>query len=247
MRRPHIRWRERTLDYIDTEIYPLRPSFAKGAGFTKFCGDIEPLLHHGSIENTVFKLVQMHPSRLVIRALGRSPDFDSSTLHDLISRNLMFRPEYCDISTPEIEKRGGTVVCQIALKPFNDDEKRAEFRRIISNALEARLPDEFSVLLGGTTTIDIQKRGVDKQKAVRFLLKAKGFDASSMVYFGNEFTQFGNDRCVAELPDGERPAVIINVGKWPEKSDPIRQRLINDGNGPQGTANYLEFLLHQLG
>ena len=246
LRRPHIRWRERTLDHIDIEIYPLRPSFRRSPRFEKFCDEVEPLFRDPSIKNASFELIRSHPGALIIRAHGKTPDFDSSTLQNLISRHLMFKEDYCELSKPELEKRGGKVVCQIALKPFNDDETRADFRTTIAEDLQRENPDQFSVLLGGLTTIDIQRGSVDKKKAIRLLLKQREIEPASMIYFGNEFLPFGNDRCVAEMPDSERPAMIVNVGQALGAGDPIHPRVLDDCNGPRGTVNYLSFLLHQL-
>jgi len=246
LRRPHIRWRERTLDHIDIEIYPLRPSFRKSPRFEKFCDEVEPLFRDPSIKNASFELIRNHPSALIIRAHGKSPDFDSSTLQNLISRHLMFKEDYRELSKPELETRGGKVVCQIALKPFNDDETRADFRAAIAEDLQREHPGQFSVLLGGLTTIDIQRANVDKKKAIHLLLRQRELEPASMIYFGNEFLPFGNDRCVAEMPDSERPAMIVNVGQALSAGDPIHARVLEDCNGPRGTVNYLSFLHHHL-
>jgi hydroxymethylpyrimidine pyrophosphatase-like HAD family hydrolase len=246
LRRPHIRWRERTLDHIDIEIYPLRPSFRRSPRFEKFCDEVEPLFRDPSIRNASFELIRSHPGALIIRAHGKTPDFDSSTLQNLISRHLMFKEDYCELSKPELEKRGGEVVCQIALKPFNDDQTRAGFRTAIADSLQREDPGQFSVLLGGLTTIDIQRASVDKKKAIRLLRRQRELEPASMIYFGNEFLPYGNDRCVAEMPDSERPAMIVNVGQALGASDPIHARVLDDCNGPRGTVNYLSFLLHQL-
>jgi hypothetical protein len=65
-----------------------------------------------------------------------------------------------------------------------------------------------------------------------------------MIYFGNEFNLFGNDRSVAEMEDENRPGFIVNVGRSLEESERLPEIVIEDGNGPRGTLNYLKFLLH---
>lgn len=246
LKRPHIQWINRTLDYIDIGIYPLRPSFRRSADFTAFCDEIAPLLRHYTIRTASLKLIPSQDHAVIIRASGKTPDSDADTVHDLISRHLMFKPAYSELSKPELEKRGGHVVCQIALKPFNDEKKREDFRRIIAERLDEAVRHGFSVLLGGRTTIDIQRKGVNKRKAIEFLVHEREFRPTSAIYFGNEFMQFGNDRSVAEMEDAERPAMIVNVGNRLEEDDRLRGRIIDAGNGPQGTVNHLEFLLHQL-
>ncbi|MEW6735511.1 MAG: hypothetical protein AB1489_29740 [Acidobacteriota bacterium] len=157
----------------------------------------------------------------------------------------MHRKEYSELSKPEAEKRGGPVVCQVALKPFSDPDKREAFRNIIARKLEVQTGNQFSVLLGGRTTIDVQIKGVNKQTAIQFFTSHSRRQPRNMIYFGNEFDRYGNDRSVLEMSDDKRPGFIINVGRALERSDKLRDRLIEDGNGPAGTLNYLKFLVHE--
>ena len=66
-----------------------------------------------------------------------------------------------------------------------------------------------------------------------------------MIYFGNEFGQYGNDRAVLDMDDTERPGLIINVGDALAPTDLQKEKLLDDHNGPIGTINYLKFLLHE--
>ena len=245
LRRPHILWHERTLDYLDIRIFPLRPSFIRSSDYEKFCDEILSLSKHVDIGSTVFRLIKTYAGSLIIRALSRNPDTDANLLQNSIVRNLMYRKEYRELSLPEIEERGGSVTCQIALKPFNDNVKRMQFRDIIEKELATHDVKRFSVLLGGRTTIDIQRQGVNKEMAVKFLINDKGLNSQDMIYFGNEFNKFGNDRAVAEMKK-DRPGFIVNVGRPLNESEKLPGVVIEDGNGPTGTLNYLEFLLHKI-
>jgi hydroxymethylpyrimidine pyrophosphatase-like HAD family hydrolase len=242
---PHIHWRARTLEYLDTIIFPLKPSFLKSASCEQFCRELQELFNHPDIKSASFNLVKTYQGALIIRAYGKNPDSDVSRLEDMIFHKLLLRKEYREISMPEAEIRGGRVACQIAIKPFGDETKRDEFRKLLDQEFKAQGVDEFSVLLGGRTTIDVQIKGVNKQKAVQFLEQDKGLDPQNMIYFGNEFNQYGNDRAILSMRDNERPGLIINVGESLNESDTLRERLLEDHNGPVGTVNYLKFLLHE--
>lgn len=242
---PHIHWRARTLEYLDTIILPLKPSFLKSASYERFCKELQELFNHPDIRSASFNLIRSHQGALIVRAYGKNPDSDVSRLEDMIFHKLLLRKEYREISMPEIEMRGGHVVCQIALKPFGDETKREEFRRLLDQELKTRGVDQFSVLLGGRTTIDVQIKGVNKQKAIRFLKQHKKLDSQNMIYFGNEFGQYGNDRAVLDMDDTERPGLIINVGDALAPTDLQKEKLLDDHNGPIGTINYLKFLLHE--
>ena len=243
--RPDILWHKRTLDYLDIRVFPLRPSFMEGPLYQKFCEDILDLSRGRDIGSTVFHL-EAYPNGLIIRAISRNPEFDVNILQNSIVQNLMFREEYSALAKPEVEVRGGRVVCQIALKPFNDDLKRQQFRDILEKKLAAFGIQQFSVLLGGRTTIDVQLKGVSKKKAIAFLIQREDMDPREMIYFGNEFSRYGNDRSIAEMSDTERPGLAINVGNILEGADALPNIVLEDGNGPVGTLNYLRFLLHEI-
>jgi hydroxymethylpyrimidine pyrophosphatase-like HAD family hydrolase len=243
--RPRVRWIERRLDHLDISIFPLRPSFIKNSLYEQFCSELQELFKDSSIQNAAFELIRTFPGGLIIRAYGKNPESDANRLQDLIFHNLLFRKEYNELSMPEAEIRGGRVVCQIALKPFNDEDKRNEFRKTFEQELRTHGSDQFSVSLGGRTTIDVQIKGVNKQKAVRYLIQHKKLDPQKMIYFGNEFGIYGNDRTVLDMGNNEKPGLIVNVGDPCDQSGILHEVLLEDHNGPGGTLNYLKLLLHE--
>ena len=248
LNRPTIRLYDRTLKYLDLIIRPIRPSFYRSKSFKSFCDEIEHFSQMPEIKST-FQLIEDIPNALVVRAIGKNPESDVIDLQGMIS-NLFFKPQYADISKPETEVRGGKVISQIALKPFNDKDCRQEFREIMEKKLNKDGDAKFSVLLGGRSTIDIQLKDVNKPKAIRYLIAAKKLDPKGMIYFGDEFVPFGNDLPVAEMPDTERPAFIVHVGNASASKMVVNKEALNkiviDGNGPIGTMNYLTFLLNEI-
>ncbi|HXB97661.1 MAG TPA: HAD-IIB family hydrolase [bacterium] len=68
--------------------------------------------------------------------------------------------------------------------------------------LERRLGnDRFSMRVGGTSSIDITAKGVDKGSGVRELLAIKGWAAADCLFFGDRFEDTGNDRPVLAVMD----------------------------------------------
>lgn len=109
-----------------------------------------------------------------------------------------------DFSEPawgeRIEYRGGQVTLSalgqqapLALKKAWDPDhtKRQKLRA----ALAARLP-QFSVGIGGATSLDVTKRGVDKAYGLRKLCERLDISESDALYVGDELGAGGNDEAV---------------------------------------------------
>ncbi|MFA6278669.1 MAG: HAD-IIB family hydrolase [Candidatus Paceibacterota bacterium] len=99
-----------------------------------------------------------------------------------------------------IEYRGGQVTMSALGQEAPIVEKKAwdpdhTKRHALQAAIAARLPN-FSVGMGGATTIDVTKRDIDKAYGVRQLCKRLGIDESESLYVGDELTAGGNDEAV---------------------------------------------------
>lgn len=99
-----------------------------------------------------------------------------------------------------IEYRGGQVTLSalgqrapLALKKKWDPDHTK--RHVLQETLAARLPS-FSVGIGGATSIDVTKRGVDKAYGLRQLCKRLGLHESDALYVGDELESGGNDEAV---------------------------------------------------
>ncbi len=75
-----------------------------------------------------------------------------------------------------------------------DNSKRV---RIVGE-LEKIIP-EFSFHIGGTTSIEITKPGVDKAYGLEIFMKEKGFSAEEILYVGDKLFPGGNDAPVKKL------------------------------------------------
>jgi HAD superfamily hydrolase (TIGR01484 family) len=65
-------------------------------------------------------------------------------------------------------------------------------RRQIQKILEATLP-EFSIRLGGTTSIDVTRPGIDKAYGIRRLSDVLAVPIAAMLFVGDAIFQGGND------------------------------------------------------
>lgn len=245
---PVVELSERTLNYIDLSVFPIRPSFRSNSElFDDFCQEIRKVCENrAEMRSATFELfADPSNSSITIRAHGQEPEADVYKLQGMIYRKILRQNRYKEVSKPELEKRGGDVICQIALKPFNDDRLRTQFREQFEDKLKMEGFDDFAILTGGKTTIDIQLKGVNKARAVNYLLGKGWYDSQRMIYFGDEFNEFGNDYPVATMSRHERPKFIVNVGRVDSIPRRIRNDIILDGNGPDGTKNFLELLLFE--
>lgn len=239
---PSVLWYKPADDYVELRIGPLRPSFLRDqAGYQSLCNKITNLGKSNFIRHAKIQIVDGRPGTLIVHLQARDILPEVAALTNHIHTRILYPGDGQGLAQPELEKRGGEVTCQIAIKPFNDPVLREQFRDAIAVALGGPKKREFNVLLGGSTTIDIQRIGVDKQAAIKHLARTWKLKPTDMTYFGDEFGQYGNDLPVALMANG--PACIVNVGERPKHSMLAEDHMVNDGNGPTGTVNYLTFLL----
>jgi len=109
-----------------------------------------------------------------------------------------------DFSEPawgeRIEYRGGQVTISALGQEAPITEKRAwdpdkSKRRVLQAAIAEQLP-KFSVGMGGSTTIDVTKRGIDKAYGIHQLCARLGISERDTLYVGDELTAGGNDEAV---------------------------------------------------
>jgi len=70
-------------------------------------------------------------------------------------------------------------------------------RRRLQAALQAQLPN-LSINIGGTTSIDITRKGVDKAYGMRRLFESSGITPDATLFLGDAVYPGGNDYPVAE-------------------------------------------------
>ncbi len=127
-----------------------------------------------------------------------------------------------------IEDRGSQITYSALGQQAPLEEKKtwdSDFnkRRRIKAILDALIPD-FSVRIGGATSIDITKRGIDKAYGIKKLGDILGIALNEMIYAGDALFVGGNDYPVEQ-------AGVISI--------PIR--------GPSETKRVIETIIACLG
>jgi len=96
-----------------------------------------------------------------------------------------------------IEDRGSQITYSALGQQAPIEEKKKwdpDFskRKAIKALLDQLIP-EFSVRLGGTTSVDITKPGIDKAYGIRKLMAAFGIAMGEMIFIGDALFPGGND------------------------------------------------------
>ena len=92
-------------------------------------------------------------------------------------------------------------------------------RKKIQNILETSIP-EFSVRLGGTTSVDITKPGIDKAYGIMKLRDTLKIEIGEMIFIGDAIFPGGND-----YPAKEAGVVSIKI-KDPEESKRVIEAIV---------------------
>lgn len=74
-----------------------------------------------------------------------------------------------------------------------DRKKRIEIKAILD-----KLIPEFEVRIGGTTSIDVTRKGIDKAYGIKKIQKIFGFSISEILFIGDALYKGGNDYPVKE-------------------------------------------------
>ena len=96
-----------------------------------------------------------------------------------------------------IEDRGSQITVsalgqKASLKDKEDWDPFGIKRREIRDAVRAMFP-EYSVRVGGLTSVDISIQGIDKEYAINELLEWNQFEQSEVLYIGDKFRPGEND------------------------------------------------------
>ena len=110
-----------------------------------------------------------------------------------------------------IEDRGSQITFSALGQQAAIDDKRAwdptgQKRAALQAAVAARLP-ELEVRSGGSTSLDITRRGIDKAYGMRRLAAATGISYEDTLFYGDRLDEGGNDYPVLSLGI---PAVAVD-------------------------------------
>lgn len=102
----------------------------------------------------------------------------------------------------QIEDRGSQITFSGLGQEAEPDVKASwdpdiQKRNRLKSLLDIRLPD-FAIRIGGSTSIDITKPGIDKAYGIGKLAKISGFALSDMLFIGDALYVGGNDAPVRD-------------------------------------------------
>jgi len=161
-----------------------------------------------------------------------------SSLHQAVS-DAGFKPQ--KLWGEQIEDRGSQITFSALGQEAPLDEKDKwdpDFakRKKIKTILDTLLP-EFSVRMGGATSIDVTKPGIDKAYGIRKLRDILGIPLKEMIFIGDALFAGGND-----YPAEEAGVVSIPV-KSPGETKRVTEAIIacldpgTDGSAHRWTAS----------
>ena len=80
-------------------------------------------------------------------------------------------------------------------------DKDNSLRQRMIDELKKKIP-EFEILMGGSTTVDVTRKGINKSYGVKWLSERLKIDPKEMLYIGDALFEGGNDYVV--IPTGVR-------------------------------------------
>lgn len=79
-----------------------------------------------------------------------------------------------------------------------DGTKRKEWVRWLYTKLS---PGQYNIKQGGTTSIDVTRKGMDKAYGIKRFCRENGFKLENVLFFGDGLGEGGNDECVKKIVD----------------------------------------------
>ncbi|WP_203136101.1 HAD-IIB family hydrolase [Microbacterium sp. JZ31] len=126
---------------------------------------------------------------------------------------------------PILEDRGSQITFSALGQAAPVDAKKAwdptgERKSQLRDAVAARLPD-LEVRSGGSTSVDITRKGIDKAYGMRRLAEETGVPLDGMLFYGDRLDPDGNDYPVRAMGQVE----CIDVRGWQDTADKLEELL----------------------
>jgi phosphomannomutase len=80
-------------------------------------------------------------------------------------------------------------------------DPNGEIRQIWVEFLKKDLGEKYDIKIGGTTSVDVTKKGLDKEWGIREFLKHHGLGPERVIFFGDKLYPGGNDAPAANVVD----------------------------------------------
>ncbi|MBF0817481.1 HAD-IIB family hydrolase [Microbacterium paludicola] len=122
---------------------------------------------------------------------------------------------------PILEDRGSQITFSALGQAAPVDAKKAwdptgERKSALRDAVAARVPD-LEVRSGGSTSVDITRKGIDKAYGMRRLAEETGVPLAAMLFYGDRLDPDGNDYPVLAMGDIE----CISVTGWEDTAEKL--------------------------
>ena len=130
-------------------------------------------------------------------------DFSEEEIKKITSVTEKILPKYDKLWGDQLENRGGQVTwsaygqnAPLEVKKHYDPDgvKRKKYIKI----LQEKLP-EFEIRIGGTSSIDITQKNIDKAYGIQKLLSYKKINVDDIVFVGDSLFEGGNDYPVKKI------------------------------------------------
>lgn len=120
-----------------------------------------------------------------------------------------------------LEDRGSQITFSALGQAAPVDAKKAwdptgERKSALRDAVAARVPD-LEVRSGGSTSVDITRKGIDKAYGMRRLAEETGISLGDMLFYGDRLDPDGNDYPVLAMGDVE----CVSVEGWEDTADKL--------------------------
>ncbi|WOF24066.1 HAD-IIB family hydrolase [Microbacterium betulae] len=121
---------------------------------------------------------------------------------------------------PILEDRGSQITFSALGQQAPVDAKKAwdptsEKKSALRDAVAARVPD-LEVRSGGSTSVDITRKGIDKAYGMRQLAEETGIPLDDMLFYGDRLDADGNDYPVLALG-----VPCVSVTSWQDTADTL--------------------------
>ncbi|MGD1994542.1 MAG: hypothetical protein PVI59_15210 [Anaerolineae bacterium] len=223
------------------QVQPIEDGLRVAVGPLREDGDVPPGRRRQLSERMMSELggaciqVEQAPSDLIwVKVDCRDPNEDIS-VDDVRRRVERLVPDFKSLATPIVIDRGEQLAVK-PVKPWLRPELTQTIQEMVAGP-ERITEGEYSALIGGRVTIDVQRAGIDKAFAIRDLQRtvaARG----EILYLGDAFGPDGNDRPVASVAG----VTCMNVGP----ADVAPEGVLNLGGGPEATLIALRGILWAL-
>ncbi len=139
--------------------------------------------------------------RAYVEALGKREKEQTFAVIESVARELNYWPESpwgAPLEDRESQVTFSALGQEAPLVAKELWDPTGQKKRLLRDRIAPLLP-ELEVRAGGSTSIDVTRRGRDKSYGITRLLEATALDISDILYFGDQLQEGGNDHAVLAM------------------------------------------------